>query len=180
MCNFLSGLVTLEKHPKVLCRDLVSHDETVRILGIKPETYREWEWTQEDAGESLTVRVMPGEDATVLASAILAQFPRRIDCLNDCIKQMVESGIKELALPSLTSAEGLTLPSGIKWLYLYSLTSAKGLTLPSGIETLYLNSLTSAKGLTLPSGIKELYLPDAVRAQLKKRGQNARLRHTHS
>ena len=114
MCNFLSGLVTLEKHPKVLCLDLKSHDETIRFLGIKPETYREWEWTREDTGDSLDVRCLPDEDRNTLKSAILAKFPRRIDCINECIRQMAASGRNlDDDLGSLTSAEGLVLPQSI-------------------------------------------------------------------
>jgi len=60
-----------------------------------------------------------------------------------------------LDLPSLTSAEGLTLPQSIGGnLDLDSLTSAEGLTLPQSIGgDLDLRSLTSAEGLTLPQSI---------------------------
>ena len=35
MCKFLSGLVTIAKHPKILCLDLMHHDATIKALGIK-------------------------------------------------------------------------------------------------------------------------------------------------
>lgn len=40
MCEFLSFVVTIEKHPKVLCLDLMSHDSTTQMLGLKPEKVR--------------------------------------------------------------------------------------------------------------------------------------------
>jgi hypothetical protein len=73
--------------------------------------------------------------------------------------EALSGGIKfhygNIYLPSLTSAEGLTLPDSIGGgLYLRSLTSAEGLTLPKSIGgSLYLPSLTSAEGLTLPDSI---------------------------
>ncbi|BDU72340.1 hypothetical protein [Mesoterricola silvestris] len=169
MCQFLSGLVTIEKHPKVLCLDLTSHDATLAILKLKPETYREFEWTREDTGDSLDIRVMPGEDRNEFKSAILAKFPRRIDCINDCIRQMAESGRNlNYDLHSLTSAEGLKLPDSIGgWLDLRSLTSAEGLKLPDSIGGgLDLRSLTSAEGLKLPDSIGGwLYLSSLTSAE---------------
>jgi hypothetical protein len=50
VCNFLSGVVTTERHPKVLCGDLLRHEVTVQLYKLKPETYREWEWPLDDAG----------------------------------------------------------------------------------------------------------------------------------
>ena len=136
MCHFLSGLVTIEKHPKVICLDLKSHDATIAYLQLKAETYREWEWTREDRGESLDVRVLSNENASEFKSAILAQFPRRVDCLNECIRQIVESGRKDIDLRDLTSADGLVLPQSIGGdLYLGGLTSADGLVLPQSIPT---------------------------------------------
>ena len=46
MCTFLSGVITLERHPRILCADLLHHERTVDAYGLKPETYREWEWTR--------------------------------------------------------------------------------------------------------------------------------------
>ena len=112
MCKFLSGLVTIAKHPKVLCLDLKSHDATIAALGIKEETYREFEWTREDDGDSLGVRCLPDEDRNNFKAAILAQFPTRHDCINECIRQMAASGRNlDYDLSSLTSAEGLVLPT---------------------------------------------------------------------
>ena len=114
MCEFLSGLVTIEKHPKILCLNLTSHDETIRLLKIQPETYREWEWTREDGGDSLDVRVLANEDRAEFWSAIVAQYPRRIDAINECIRQMAASGRNlDYDLSGLTSAEGLVLPTTV-------------------------------------------------------------------
>jgi Leucine-rich repeat (LRR) protein len=89
MCNFLSGVVTIEPHPRVLCGHLLHHEKTVELYKLVPETYREFEWLAEDAGESLTVRAAPGENPNVLKSAILASFPNRQACFLDCIRQVV-------------------------------------------------------------------------------------------
>jgi hypothetical protein len=91
MCQFLSGLVTISRHPKVLCLDLKSHDKSIAALGIKEETYREFEWTREDDGDSLDVRCLPDEDQNDFKAAILAKFPTRRDCLIECIRQMAAS-----------------------------------------------------------------------------------------
>ena len=113
MCNFLSGLVTIEKHPKILCQDLLHHEKTVNALSLKPETYREWEWTSEDTGDSLDVRVLKGEDANEFKSAILAQFPTRKDAINECIRQMAEGGRNCDYDISGCDLTGLTLPTSI-------------------------------------------------------------------
>jgi hypothetical protein len=89
MCNFLSGVVTIEKYPRVLCANLLHHEKTIELLKLTPETYREWEWTADDEGESLKVRHIAGENPNVLKSAILAKFNSRNECLTDCIRQLV-------------------------------------------------------------------------------------------
>ena len=175
MCNFLSGVVTAERHPRVLCVDLHHHDATVDYFRLEPETYREWEWTREDSGESLDVRAAPGENPSVLKSAILAKYPSRLDCLNECIQQIAEHG-GSLYLSSIESADGLVLPktitgnlairclqfaTGVPFpeliggaLDLHSLKSAANLTLPESIGgSLNLSSLESADGLTLPKWV---------------------------
>lgn len=43
MGNFLAGLVTIERDPRVLCANLIDHSSTIQRLRLKPETYREWE-----------------------------------------------------------------------------------------------------------------------------------------
>jgi hypothetical protein len=90
MCNFLSGVVTIERYPKVLCADLLFHEKTISLLDLKAKTYREWEWTRDDDGKSLKVRVVNGENPNDLKSAILAKFPNRAKCLAYCIKQVLK------------------------------------------------------------------------------------------
>ena len=86
MCNFLSGVITREKEPRILCGSLLHHERTVAAFLLKPEQYREWEWTNDDDGKSLVVRAAPGENPNVLKSAILAKFPTRRTCLAYCIQ----------------------------------------------------------------------------------------------
>ena len=88
MCNFLSGVITNEREPRVLCANLLHHEKTIEAFGLKPETYREWEWTHDDDGASLVVRAAPQENANVLKSAILAKYPHRAACLGECIRQL--------------------------------------------------------------------------------------------
>jgi len=114
MCQFLSAIVTIEKHPKVLCLDLKNHNETIQLLNRKAETYREFEWTREDSGESLDIRCLPEEDRSEFKSAILAQFPTRKDCLIECIRQMSENG-RELDFDLRgCDLKGITLPTGVR------------------------------------------------------------------
>ena len=150
MCNFLSGLVTIEKHPKILCQDLVSHDKTITALSLKPETYREWEWTSEDTGDSLDVRVLKEEDANEFKSAILARFPTRKDAIIECIRQMVEGGRNCNYDLSGCDMKGLTLPISIGGFLDLSGCDLTGLTLPTSIGgSLYL------RGCTIPASVRK-------------------------
>ena len=92
MCNFLSGVVTLEREPRVLCGDLHHHERTVEIYHLIPETYREFEWTLDDEGRSLSVRAAPGENPAVLKAAILARFRTRAEMLDSAIRQIQDLG----------------------------------------------------------------------------------------
>jgi len=91
MCDFLSFVVTIEKNPRILCASLLHHEKTIEYLALKLETYREAEWTEDDDGRSLTVRAAPGENANVLKSAVLAAYPTRVKCLQECLRQFKES-----------------------------------------------------------------------------------------
>ncbi len=55
MCDFLSGLISSDGKT-VYVRDLRHHEKTAEICALKPEQYREWEWTG-SGEESLRVRV---------------------------------------------------------------------------------------------------------------------------
>jgi len=112
MCEFLSGVVTIERCPRVLCADLWHHERTVEAFGLKPETYREWEWLEDDDGTSLTVRAAPGENPNILKSAILAKYPTREEALNACIAQALEKR-DWLDLSGCTLPAGLVLPESI-------------------------------------------------------------------
>ena len=78
LCNFLSGLITAERYPRLLCADLLHHEKSVQAFGLKPETYREWEWLEEDHGESLSVRAAPGD----LDLSSLTSIPEGLDLPN--------------------------------------------------------------------------------------------------
>jgi hypothetical protein len=111
MCNFLSGVVTLERHPRVLCADLRHHEETVARYSLLPEQYREWECTLPDL-DDLTVRAAPGENPNVLKSAILAKYDSFHELLNECINQTEAQG-GYLYLRGCTLPDGLKLPDSV-------------------------------------------------------------------
>jgi hypothetical protein len=155
--------VTIEKNPRVLCADLLHHERTVEKLKLKPETYREWEWTRDDDGTTLAVRAAPGENPSVLKSAILAKFASRLECLNECIRQIVCTG-GVLYLGSLTSLDpAVKLPESVGgYLDLRSLTSLDpAVKLPESVGgSLHLGSLTSLDpAVKLPKSVGgHLYL----------------------
>jgi len=175
MCEFLSGVVTIERYPRVLCADLRHHEDTVAAFGLKPETYREWEWLEDDDGASLTVRAAPGENPNVLKSAILAKYPTREEALNACIAQVSEKGGSldfsgyilsanlelpksmdgSLSLCDCTLPAGVALPKSIGgWLDLSGCKLPAGLKLPESIGgSLDLRGCTLPVGLTLPKSI---------------------------
>ena len=113
MSQFLSAIVTIAKHPKVLCLDLKSHDRTIELLKRKEGTYHEFEWSRDDDGDSLDVRCFPDEDRNNFKAAILAKFPNRRACLVECLRQMAESGRKLDYDMSGCDLKGITLPTSI-------------------------------------------------------------------
>ncbi len=70
-----------------------------------------------------------------------------------------------LFLDGLTTAKGLILPQNIESLYLNGLTTAEDLVLPKNLRYLRLNRLSNAKGLTLPQNIESLYLNGLTTAE---------------
>jgi len=175
MCEFLSGVVTIERYPRVLCADLRHHERTVKAFGLKPETYREWEWTEDDDGASLTVRAALGENPSVLKSAILAKYPTREEALNACIAQVSEKGgsldfsgyilSANLKLPESMDGSlnlrycllpaGVALPKSIGgWLDLSGCKLPAGLKLPESIGNwLDLSNCVLPAGLTPPKSV---------------------------
>jgi hypothetical protein len=143
MSNFLSGVVTLEKHPRVLCTNLLHHGGTVETLQLKPETYREWEWTRDDDGETLNVRAVNGENPNVLKSAILAKFPSRQECLMDCIRQIGRIKNSTLDLRG-TAVKKLPALPNVQYLYLRD-TAVKKLPALPNVKTLDLRGTAVKK-----------------------------------
>ena len=79
MCEFVSFVVT--KDGRLLAGHLTSHAGIEAGWGLKPGEYREAEWTHDDDGDSLTVRVEDGEDPNWYKAIVLAQCPTRRDLL---------------------------------------------------------------------------------------------------
>lgn len=80
MCEFVSFVIG-KKNEKVYWGNLNSHAGIEAGWHLKPESYRECEWTMDDSGESLIVRVTDDEDANFYKSSILGRWPTRKDLL---------------------------------------------------------------------------------------------------
>src|SRR5512146_289372 len=151
MCNFLSGVITIPDH-RILCGDLLHHEKTVSAYKLNPETYREWEWTADDSGESLIVRVAE-EDSSWLKTQILTSYPSRSELLLECIRQVANVGC-DLYLDGCTGLKAL--PENLKVGGYLSLGGCTGLTaLPENLKgggDLYLCGCTGLKAL--PENLK--------------------------
>ena len=76
MCHFLSFVVR-ESDGNLFFGQLDSHSGIEEGWGLKPGSYREAEWTRDDRGESLTIRVKPGELESQFGALVLSRFPTR-------------------------------------------------------------------------------------------------------
>ena len=164
MCDFLS--VYVGWNGEVYCGDMRSHSsaEEHHKLSASLKSKRPpvpMEWTKDDSGESLTVRVPDGlnRDESFYKAMILGDHPTR-QALIDHILSSGKFG-KNLDLRGCTGLQ--KLPKGLKVggdLYLRWCTGLK--TLPEGLMVggdLYLGGCTGLK--TLPEGLKvdgDLYL----------------------
>jgi len=83
MCEYVSGYVDLEGNEFRVAPDMRSHAACEEYYGLIPDRWREWEWTGDDAGASLVVRVYEDDphDAGWLKACILAKWPTRADLI---------------------------------------------------------------------------------------------------
>ena len=148
MCKFISFLHN-PATGELLVKDLESHANTEKALGLDLKVFREGHYTPDGTIEA---RVCSEDRKTAeeCAASIRLRWPTFIDFFNWCMK---ETGQTETFGGAL---------------YLSGLTSAKGLVLPKSIGgSLYLSGLTSAKFLVLPKSIGcALYLNANVRAEM--------------
>lgn len=74
MCQFLSGVLTNDD--KLYFGRLDFHAGIAEGWGLKPGSYREFEWTEDDNGESLMVRIEPDDEHNEnwYRAVILAQY----------------------------------------------------------------------------------------------------------
>ena len=89
MCDFASFLITNTGEIKVY--DMLSHSETAKFFNLKPETYREVEWTFNNP-DSLEVRTMD-TDSIIFKKAresILNLYPTRQDFLDKYMTEKVQ------------------------------------------------------------------------------------------
>jgi len=80
MCHFVSFVIHRTDF-EIFAGELNSHAGIEEGWGLKSDSYREAEWTQDDSGESLRVRVTKEEDESSFRAAMLARFPKRSDLL---------------------------------------------------------------------------------------------------
>ena len=79
MCHYLSGAIDADPANvrAVYVGDLHSHEGIEAGWNLVPGQYREFEWTADDDGKTLTVRVEHGEDSSAYRAAILSMWPTR-------------------------------------------------------------------------------------------------------
>ena len=77
MCQFVSFAVTEGPEPKFICGTRLDSHAGMSERNRGRTRYREAEWTKDDTGFSLIVRVEPGEDAHEWANKVLSAFPDR-------------------------------------------------------------------------------------------------------
>ena len=77
MCEFVSFVLTEDE--KVFAGSLTSHEGIEVGWELKPGKYRECEWTEDDKGESLVVRVAHNDEfnETWYKVVVLDKFPTR-------------------------------------------------------------------------------------------------------
>ena len=76
MCNEIS--VNISKGDgTIYVYDLLHHERIGTVFGLKPDTYREAEWTEDDNGKSLKVRVVDDEKENHFRGIVLSLFPTR-------------------------------------------------------------------------------------------------------
>ena len=83
MCHFLSGVIDKATGQKLYFGQLNSHSGIEAGHSLKPDSYREFEWTEDDDGDSLVVRVsdMDIHDENWYKDKILSKYPTRKDLL---------------------------------------------------------------------------------------------------
>ena len=83
MCHFLSGVIDKATGQKLYFGQLNSHSGIEAGHSLKPDSYREFEWTEDDDGDSLVVRVsdMDKHDSEWYKEKILSKYPTRSDLL---------------------------------------------------------------------------------------------------
>jgi hypothetical protein len=180
MCDFLSGLVNLDcdKKLKIWAHDPRSHSETAAYFQLKPDTYREWEWTEDDDGASLVVRTATGDHETNWYRAcILAKYPNRAAMLDYCL-QTIEAthiylndckSLKEvpcfpkatyISLNDCTALKEVPCFPEATHIYLSGCTALKEVPCFPKATTIYLNDCKSLKEVPCFPKATYIYLND--------------------
>jgi hypothetical protein len=95
MCEYISLVVSPDART-IHVGDLYSHSTTREMCGLKTDYGQELEWTKDDAGESLTVRVPKTgrRDSEWYCQRILRLFPRRRDLEKWCYQALTDRAVK--------------------------------------------------------------------------------------
>lgn len=93
MCDFLSFLISVDGK-RIVCGDLRSHSTSREVLKLKATEWRGAEWTREDDGKSLSVRIAPQDehDEKYYKAIILAKWTCRLDAVEACIAMVDRAG----------------------------------------------------------------------------------------
>ena len=92
MCDFLSGGIGIVKgvnEGMLYFKNLQSHSGIEGYNNIKPNTYREFEWTGEDE-DTLSIRVMYDEDEVYFKALILGIYPTRSEMIKDLCNEKLK------------------------------------------------------------------------------------------
>ena len=88
MCEFVSFAVTEGPEPRFVCGTRLNSHEGISAENHGLRRYREAEWTKDDSGASLVVRVEAGEDPHEWANKVLSAFADRLSLILYLVNQI--------------------------------------------------------------------------------------------
>jgi hypothetical protein len=165
MCDFISGVVTRKNaeggEGRILFGNLASHKGIEDKWGLKPDTYREFEFQR----SGLTVRVAQNDKSEAYYQAlILAKFPTREAMLDGIcrgdgfdLKQTALDWSKSPEIQTEDAARILPLMPNLTTLYCWGCAGLKALPKMPNLTTLYCGGCTGLKALPKMPNLTTLY-----------------------
>ena len=108
MCHFMSFAISVDGK-SLYHSNLQSHAEIEEQNKLKPNSYREAEWTDETPQSLVVRRTGDDPDENFFKAFILSQFPTRMDLLNHFLMNKKFVGNLDLRGSQITK-----LPEGLK------------------------------------------------------------------